>query len=79
MNDTVVMGNWSSRLTASTVRPSEMRATDDSGTCAPEAVGTWIWSSDWGDWRNCGSTSSTTRYWLDCVKTVEISRWPNAS
>ncbi|CAM3583376.1 hypothetical protein DETS111669_16960 [Delftia tsuruhatensis] len=27
---------------------------------------------------NCGATSSTTRYWLDCVKMVEISRWPKA-
>ena len=26
--------------------------------------------------RNSGFTSSTTRYWFDCVKMVEISRWP---
>jgi hypothetical protein len=27
---------------------------------------------------NSGATSSTTRYWLDCVKMVEIRRWPKA-
>ena len=27
---------------------------------------------------NCGATSSTTRYWLDWVKMVEIRRWPKA-
>jgi hypothetical protein len=27
---------------------------------------------------NSGFTSSTTRYWLDCVKMVEIRRWPKA-
>jgi hypothetical protein len=25
-----------------------------------------------------GATSSTTRYWLDWVKMVEIRRWPKA-
>ena len=29
--------------------------------------------------RNCGATSSTTRYWFSWVKMVEIWRWPNAS
>ncbi len=55
-----------------------MWATDDSGTCAPVDVGTWIWPNEAGVTWNCGSTSSTTRYWLDCVKMVEISRWPKA-
>jgi hypothetical protein len=28
---------------------------------------------------NCGcATSSTTRYWFDCVKMVEMRRWPKA-
>ena len=26
----------------------------------------------------CGSTSRITRYWLACVNSVEICRWPNA-
>ncbi|MNQ97805.1 hypothetical protein D3C85_1134700 [compost metagenome] len=78
LNDTVTMGNWSSRFTASTVLPSVMCATEDSGTCAPVEVGTWICPSAAGDIWNCGCTSSTTRYWLDCVKIVEISRCPKA-
>ena len=28
---------------------------------------------------NCGSTSSTTWYWLSWVKMVETCRWPKAS
>ena len=28
---------------------------------------------------NCGSTSSTTWYWLTCVYIVLICRWPKAS
>ena len=31
-----------------------------------------------GPFWNSGLTSSTTRYWLVCVKMVEISRWPKA-
>ena len=51
-----------------------MRATEDSGTCPPVDVGTWIWPSAAGLVWNCGCASSTTRYWFDCVKIVEISR-----
>ena len=29
--------------------------------------------------RNSGLTSSTTRYWFNCVNMIEICRWPKAS
>src|SRR2546427_3640791 len=48
------------------------------GTWAPEEEATWMSFSASGPRRNSGFTSSTTRYWLDCVKMVEISRWPKA-
>ena len=53
-------------------------AMEDSGTGAPLVEATWMACSASGPSLNCGATSSTTRYWFDCVKMVEISRWPKA-
>ncbi|CAY75509.1 hypothetical protein EPYR_03129 [Erwinia pyrifoliae DSM 12163] len=44
----------------------------------PDDAASQISSNAAGDCWNRGATSSTTRYWFDWVKMVEISRWPKA-
>jgi hypothetical protein len=50
-----------------------------SGTCAPPVPGTRNRRREFGSACQDGSASSTTRYWFDWPKIVEICRWPNAS
>ncbi|MNN41018.1 hypothetical protein D3C81_1551110 [compost metagenome] len=78
LNETVAAGNWPWWLTTSWPVRSLMRAMAPSGTCPPDDDGRRSSASDCGLVRNCGMVSSTTRYWLDCVKMVDTSRWPNA-
>ena len=65
-------------LTASGPVRSATVATAESGTCTPPVPGTKMSFSARGPRRNSGFTSSTTRYWLACVKMVETRRWPKA-
>jgi hypothetical protein len=77
LKDTVAAGNcpWRDRPPAagrSSMRTAAQRhlpAAADS-TCSCEIASGPCW--------NCGCASSTTRYWLDCVKMVEMRRWPKA-
>ena len=90
LNEIVTAGNcpwWA--MTSGAARSCTL-ATVASGTCAeppavelgaPPALGLdrrYTPPSAAGAARNSSFTSSTTRYWLSCVKTVEICRCPNA-
>ncbi len=78
LNEMVADGNWPWWLTTSEPGCSTTVAKAPSGTCWPPLEATRRSYSDCGPSCNCGSASSTTRYWLDCVKMVEIRRWPYA-
>ena len=76
LNDTVATGNWPRWLIDSGVGRSDNSAIADSGTCLPLLEGMRKSFSASGELCAAGSTSSTTRYWLDWVKIVETSRCP---
>ncbi len=79
LKDKVAAGSWPSWLSTSGPRVVVAVATADSGTSAPVFDFTYSWSSASGRLRNAGGTSSTTRYWVTCVKMVVTWRWPKAS
>ena len=76
LKESVTAGNWPWWFTLSAVVLWLTVAIAPSGTCPPEGVRTYSFSSCEGsDW-NSGATSSTTRYWLSCVYMVATCRWP---
>ncbi len=79
LNEIVVAGNWPMWLRSSALGRSSTRAMPASGTGSPLAELTRMRPNASGPSWNCGSASSTTRYWLAWVKMVEIWRWPKAS
>lgn len=78
----MIAGSWSWCAITSGALVTLARATLDSGTvplpAPPPLVRTASLSSRSLLVRNSGATSSTTRYWFNSVKMVEIRRWPNA-
>ena len=79
LNDMLAAGNCPRWLTTSGVSLSLNFATELSCTWPPLAVVTYMPLSASNPLLKSGPTSSTTRYWLDCVKMVEMSRWLKAS
>jgi hypothetical protein len=78
LKETVTAGNWPTWLMSRAAERSVTRAMLASGTGRPEPDSTNTDSRDDGPEAMRGSASSTTRYWLAWVKSVEIWRWPNA-
>jgi hypothetical protein len=78
LKEMVIAGNWPTWPIDSGPARSVTVAMLESGTCTPPAPGTKMSFRAAGPPRNSGFTSSTTRYWVDCVKMVETSRWPKA-
>ncbi len=76
LNEIVAAGNWPWWLITSGPVRSLMRANAPSGTWPPDDEGSRSSATACGLSRNSGIASSTTRYWLDCVKIVDTSRWP---
>lgn len=78
LNEKLTAGNWDRWFTASGTARSLTVASAASGIGWPSAVFKWMRSSASGLAARRGSTSSTTRYWFDCVNRVATWRWPKA-
>jgi hypothetical protein len=78
LNDTVAAGNWPTWLTASGRPLFDARHRRQRHLPPPVPTARRAAKSPPGPCWNCGCTSSTTRYWLDWVKMVEMRRWPKA-
>ena len=74
LNDIVTAGNCPIRLMTCVAWPSDTLTRLEIATGLPAVVCTKIESSALASRLNWGATSTTTRYWLDCVKIVDAWR-----